>query len=195
MFKNDTVRYSGILPQIQSSISDQTNLVTIQATVVAILHEELNIIKNNQVTRTVIYVVQSNGDLLLGPFQGKKAIQRIKKGSNICSKAIEKKECLIADNKDREDIPKSEIAAPIFLKGKATAVLYLDSNSISAFTDKDREVLNQVAKHLTTRWPSPRGLTNTSSSSLTRFLWLILPTSIILTYLFRTTLRPLLNNY
>jgi len=197
MFNKDTTRYNSILPQIQSSIEDETNLVTIQATIVAILHEELNIIKNNQITRTVIYGVQSNGDLLLGPFQGRKTIQRIRrleKVGHICWRALERKECFISENKE-VDLPKSEIAVPIFnIKAKATGVLYLDSSSLSAFNEKDRDILSQVAKLLTSRWPIPRVTSQTETFNYNRIIWFLIPTSILF-LLFRTSFKPLLNYY
>jgi len=197
MFNKESNRYNSIVPQIRSSITDETNLVTIQATVIAILHEELNAIKNNQIARTVIYVVQSNGDLLLGPFQGKRAVQRIKKGVGICWNSIEKRDCIISENKDQagssdNSLPKSEIAAPIVLKGKPAAVIYLDSNNSSVFTEKDRELLIQVSQILQTcKWssvpvPQRQIVGQNSSNSYMSFLWLLFPTSlIVLSFLYR----------
>lgn len=175
--------------------------LTLVATVVAILHEELNGIKNNQVSRTVIYIVQSNGDLLLGPFQGRKTIQRLKRTDTrlpLCWRAIERKECFVTTENRDVDHPKSEIVVPIIVKGKPTGVLYLDSSYISAFNDKDREILTQVANLLANHWPTPqppRALIQSINPWNTKMLWLLFPTSCILYLLFRTSFKPLLPYY
>jgi len=192
--KDLKIQYDAIVPQILSTISGETNLVTIQATVVAVLHSELNSIKNNQVTRTVIYNIQSNGDFLLGPFQGKVATQRIKKGTGILSKVVQKRDCVITDPKElsgSDHSPKSEIAAPIFVKGKPTAVIYIDSISLSSvFNEYDREVLLKVVKQLQA-CPWPQLVSDQllqSRASLYRFFWILLPTSVILSWLFGRSL-------
>jgi len=196
--KNIKPIYEEIISQILSCISGESSLVTIQATVVAILHCELNSIKNNQVTRTVIYIVQSDGDFLLGPFQGKLATQRIKKGSGIIGKSIMKKDIILEskEHNGADNIPKSEIAAPILIKNKPTAVLYLDSSLPGVFNENDRELLVQVVNLLKEcRWTPlySQKMIQTASSrfSLSRFLWLLIPTSVILSYIFRTTIRQL----
>jgi len=194
--KDNKARYSGIVSQIQNSISGESNLIIIKATIVAILHEELNIIKNNQITRTVIYIVQPNGDLLLGPFQGKPATQRILKGTGIFGTAFKKRDCIISDSKGApENFPKSEIVVPIFVKGKPTAALYIDSTSLpGVFNETDRDVLIQVGKLLQgCNWSPPAQLVSSRLTNFNQFLvFTIVPTlGMFILYFFRSSIKKL----
>src|ERR1043166_3362748 len=74
------------------------------------------------------------GELVLGPFQGKPACVRIKIGKGVCGPAAERRETLVVENVDEfpghiacDSASRSEIVVPI-VKGEAlVGVLDLDS--------------------------------------------------------------------
>jgi L-methionine (R)-S-oxide reductase len=88
------------------------------------------------------YFVQE-GELVLGPFQGKVACVRIAVGRGVCGAAALRRETVIVP--DVEQFPghiacdaasRSEIVVPLVKKGRLLGVLDLDSPSLSRF-DKD----------------------------------------------------------
>jgi GAF domain-containing protein len=158
MFSNKDlkVQYKNLLASIKSTIAGEANLVTVLATVVAILHEELNKLKDNQLNWTGVYYVEQNGDLVLGPFQGKYTHSKVRKGTGVCGRTVEKREIIIiSDLKDHKDnilpsesLSRSEIALPIIVYGKVVGVLDLFTKVPSGFSEMDREGLNQVVQVL-----------------------------------------------
>lgn len=87
-----------------------------------------------------------DGELVLGPFQGKPACNRIKVGKGVCGTAIETKEVQLVD--DVEKFPghiacdgdsKSELVIPIIKEDITYGVLDLDSPIKSRFTELEKE--------------------------------------------------------
>ncbi len=86
-----------------------------------------------------------DGELLLGPFQGKPACNRIKIGSGVCGTAFEKAETILVDNVNEfpghifcDGDSKSELVVPIIVREKVLGVLDLDSPEYSRFTDLEK---------------------------------------------------------
>lgn len=93
-----------------------------------------------------------NGELLLGPFQGKPACIHIPIGKGVCGTAVaEGKTQVVPDVHafpghiacDSES--NSEIVVPIFVDNKVIGVLDIDSPLFNRFDDTDREGLEKVA--------------------------------------------------
>lgn len=86
------------------------------------------------------------GELVLAPFQGKPACNRIKIGRGVCGTAVETREIQLVD--DVELFPghiacdgdsKSELVIPIIKDEKVYGVLDLDSPIDSRFTELEKE--------------------------------------------------------
>ncbi len=92
------------------------------------------------------FYILREGELVLGPFQGLPACNRIKIGKGVCGTALETREIQLV--KDVELFPghiacdnasKSELVLPIIKDNKAYGVLDLDSPLKGRFTEEDKE--------------------------------------------------------
>lgn len=90
------------------------------------------------------FYLYKNGELVLGPFQGKPACTHIEIGKGVCGTAAkELKTQVVADvNKFPGHIAcdsasKSEIVVPIIKDGELVGVLDIDSPNLNRFSDED----------------------------------------------------------
>jgi GAF domain-containing protein len=103
-----------------------------------------------------IYSLESNDELVLGPFLGKPSPHtRIKIGHGICGVAVREENTIIVDdvNSDPRYLAcsletKSEIVVPIFKDGRVVGELDIDSHTPAAFTNQDRRFLEEVCEIL-----------------------------------------------
>jgi GAF domain-containing protein len=86
-----------------------------------------------------------DGELVLGPFQGKVACVRIPLGRGVCGTAAERREILVVP--DVHEFPghiacdaasRSEIVVPLIKEGRLLGVLDLDSPHLARFDQHDR---------------------------------------------------------
>jgi L-methionine (R)-S-oxide reductase len=103
-----------------------------------------------------IYSLESDDELVLGPFLGKPSPHtRIKVGDGICGAAVREENTIIVDdvNNDPRYLAcslgtKSEIVVPIFKYGIVVGELDIDSDTPAAFSDGDRLFLEKVCEIL-----------------------------------------------
>jgi L-methionine (R)-S-oxide reductase len=95
-----------------------------------------------------------DGELVLGPFQGKVACVRIALGRGVCGTAAQTRQTLVV--KDVHEFPghiacdaasQSEIVVPLVKDGRLLGVLDLDSPHLARFDEEDRSGL-EAAAHL-----------------------------------------------
>lgn len=141
-------RYEALLPQIQSVVEGEPDLIANMANVAAMLHETFGF------WWTGFYRVRGD-ELVLGPFQGPMACTRIKKGRGVCGTAWLKEETQVVPDVDKfpghiacSSASRSEIVVPIFQEGKVIAVLDIDSERLNTFDETDRQNLEQIVKML-----------------------------------------------
>lgn len=101
------------------------------------------------------FYLMNQGELLLGPFQGKPACIHIPVGSGVCGTAVAKNETqLVADvhafpgHIACDSASNSEIVIPIRVNGQVIGVLDIDSPLLSRFDEKDQEGLEKFVKIL-----------------------------------------------
>lgn len=101
------------------------------------------------------FYLMNQGELLLGPFQGKPACIHIPVGSGVCGTAVAKNETqLVADvhafpgHIACDSASNSEIVIPIRVNGQVIGVLDIDSPLFSRFDEKDQEGLEKFVKIL-----------------------------------------------
>ncbi len=96
------------------------------------------------------FYLYKNGELVLGPFQGKPACVHIKPGKGVCGTAAEKKETQLV--KDVHEFPghiacdsesNSEIVVPIIKDGRLIGVLDIDSPVHGRFDETDGKYLER----------------------------------------------------
>jgi len=102
------------------------------------------------------YFMQGPDELVLGPFQGKPACIRIKKGRGVCGTTVEKRETIVVE--DVHGFPghiacdvnsRSELVAPIFNKaGDVIGVLDLDSPTPNRFDAVDAAGIESLVRIL-----------------------------------------------
>lgn len=143
-------KYESLYKQIQSLVENESDETANMANVSSIIHETFGF------WWTGFYVVKGN-ELVLGPFQGPIACTRIALGKGVCGTAWKRKESVVVPDVELfpghiacSGLSKSEIVIPVFKKGsdEVKAVLDIDSKSLSAFDDIDREQLEKIASLL-----------------------------------------------
>lgn len=144
-------RYRELLPQLASLFEGEPDLIANLANATAALRECLPI------ASWIGFYIVRNGELVLGPFQGKLACVRIAFGRGVCGTAAAKNETQIVPDVDQfpghiacDGGSRSEIVVPIVRRGEVVAVLDLDSYELAAFDDADAAGLAPIAELLGT---------------------------------------------
>lgn len=138
------IKYTLLFPQIEALISGEPNLIARLANIGAALKEGMDFFWVG------FYLVEGD-ELVLGPFQGSIACNRIKKGRGVCGTAWAQAETVVVPNVDQFDghiacsaLTKSEIVVPIYRNGEIIGVLDVDSDQIDNFDEIDRRWLEKV---------------------------------------------------
>jgi GAF domain-containing protein len=86
------------------------------------------------------------GELVLGPFQGKTACVRIAVGRGVCGTAVERRESIVVPDVHAfpghiacDSASRSELVVPLVKDGRVLGVLDLDSPNPNRFDGEDRE--------------------------------------------------------
>jgi L-methionine (R)-S-oxide reductase len=146
LFTSKADRYAGLLPQIASLLADERDMIANAANVASLLFYSLP-----ELNWAGFYFYRE-GELVLGPFQGKPACVRIAKGRGVCGTAAERFETVVVE--DVHNFPghiacdvasRSEIVIPLLSAGQLIGVLDLDSPYPARFDDDDRRGLEAVA--------------------------------------------------
>ncbi len=144
--------YEGLLPQIESLVAQEKNLIPNLANVSAALKMNFN-----SYTWVGFYLVKKgeneNEELVLGPFQGKPACVRIQIGKGACGTAVLKKESIIIPDVDKfpghiycDPSSKSEIVIPILKNNSVIGVIDVDSDVLNNFDETDRIYLEKLSQ-------------------------------------------------
>lgn len=94
-------------------------------------------------------------ELILGPFQGMPACNRIKVGSGVCGVAVKDKKIQRVEDVHKfeghiacDALTKSELVVPIIKESKVLGVLDLDSVKFNRFTDLDEKYFKEFVEIL-----------------------------------------------
>ncbi len=142
--------YKELLPQIESVIKQETDIIANQANISAILKEAFKFLWVG-----FYRVDKDNDELVLGPFQGPLACTRIKYGKGVCGTAWKEGKVIIVPDVDKfpchiacSTASRSEIVIPI-IKGKEVAgVLDIDSEKLDNFDSTDEVWLQKIIGYL-----------------------------------------------
>jgi GAF domain-containing protein len=144
--------YSELIPQIDALTKNESDIIANLANVAAALKQAFDF-------WWVGFYLVSEGQLVLGPFQGPVACTRIDKGKGVCGTAWERGETIIVPNVDEfpghivcSSAARSEIVVPIFQRDeKIFGVLDIDSNEPNDFSDTDATNLETICRLISTR--------------------------------------------
>lgn len=145
------MNYSILTDQLISLIDPELPFISNLSNLLACLHNELPSLN----WTGIYYYSNSSETLYLGPFQGKPACTIIPLGKGVVGTCAQKKKSIIVQNVHTfpghiacDSASKSEFTAPIFKNDKLYAVLDIDSDIYSRFTEQDIQFLKKTASLL-----------------------------------------------
>ena len=137
-------RYQTLIPQLESLVEGEKDLVANLANVAAALKQTMDYY-------WVGFYFVRNDQLVLGPFQGPIACTRIDFGRGVCGTAWKTRKTIIVP--DVTEFPghiacstasRSEIVLPVFKNDEVALVLDIDSDKVNDFNEEDGKALQQV---------------------------------------------------
>lgn len=138
-------QYISLLPQIESLVSGEKDLIANMANIAAVLHDTFGF------WWTGFYRVEGN-ELVLGPFQGPIACTRIPFGKGVCGAVWQQKKTIIVPDVHQfpghiacSSASNSEIVVPVMRSNNVVAVLDIDSRDFNSFDSIDQYFLEQIA--------------------------------------------------
>ena len=141
--KTDT--YELLLAQAKALIEGEADLTANLANVSALLWQSLPDLN------WAGFYLWKNGELVVGPFQGKVACARIAFGRGVCgTSAAERRTILVPDvhafpgHIACDSASNAEIVIPVIKNGELFGVFDIDSPSLSRFSDEDRQGLEAL---------------------------------------------------
>ena len=121
--------------------------ITLYANISALLYDALDSLN------WAGFYLMRDGELVLGPFQGKTACMRIPVGKGVCGTAVKEDRVIRVDDVHRykghiacDCASNSEIVLPVRKNGQIIGVLDIDSPVLSRFSQEDEEGLEQIVK-------------------------------------------------
>lgn len=139
-------RYTTLVPQIQSLIEGETDVVANLSNIAAALRQAMNFFWVG------FYLVKEN-QLVLGPFQGPIACTRIQFGKGVCGASWKEKKVILVPDVEKfpghiacSSASKSEIVLPAFKNGEVVLVLDVDSDKLNDFDETDKQELEGLMR-------------------------------------------------
>ncbi|MFB8632776.1 GAF domain-containing protein [Enterococcus gallinarum] len=141
--------YELMLLQLKGLLEAESNWLANLANSSALLNETL--------PDTVFagYYLFQEGELILGPFQGRVSCTRIQLGKGLCGESAAEKKTMIVDNvKEHENYiscdsaAMSEIVVPMLDNDQLIGVLDIDSSKTSSYDEIDQLFLEKFAASL-----------------------------------------------
>ena len=146
---NKEERYRSLLPQIESLVSGEADVIANMANIAAVLHDAFGF------WWTGFYRVANDRELVLGPFQGPVACARIPFGRGVCGTAWKEAQTVIVPDVHLfpghiacSSASNSEIVVPVFQDGAVVAVLDIDSKDFNTFDSIDSLYLSRITSLL-----------------------------------------------
>jgi len=141
-------RYSRIHAQLETHLAKTLNSTARMATVAALLHHKLP-----HFFWTGFYILD-RGELTVGPYQGALACPVLAKNQGVCWAAVNHRETVVVPDVHKfpghiacDSRSASEIVVPLFAgRPEVWAVLDVDSSTLDAFSEVDREWLEKIAR-------------------------------------------------
>ena len=138
-----------VVQQVSGLVSGEPDLIANLSNVSALLNQYLSDIN------WVGFYIMRDGELVLGPFQGKVACIRIPVGRGVCGAAAATRETQCIDDVHAfpghiacDGASNSELVVPIIVNDKVVAVLDIDSPKHGRFTVEVQQEMEAVVKVL-----------------------------------------------
>ena len=138
--------YADLQNQAEALLAGEHDPIANAANLAALLYDALDDVNWVGFYRLI------DGELVVGPFQGKAACVRIAIGDGVCGTAAERRETVVVEDVHAFDghiacdpVSRSEIVIPLDDAGRLLGVLDVDSPSIGRFGEADRVGLEAIA--------------------------------------------------
>ena len=145
-FADKTTAYAALASQLGALLHGERDFIANSANTAALLWHSLPDLNWAGVYRCV------DGQLVLGPFQGKPACVRIPVGKGVCGTAVARRQTILVKNVREfpghiacDPNSNSEIVVPLLHPGRALGVLDLDSPKPGRFDADDQAGLERLA--------------------------------------------------
>ncbi|GAU81117.1 GAF domain-containing protein [Bosea sp. BIWAKO-01] len=99
------------------------------------------------------FYIMRDGELVLGPFQGKPACVRIPVGRGVCGAAVARRQSMLVEDVHAfpghiacDAASRSELVVPLIRDGEVIGVIDLDSPHPSRFDSADQAGIEQIAE-------------------------------------------------
>jgi L-methionine (R)-S-oxide reductase len=139
--------YTSLAEQLRSLLDGERDFIANAANLSALLYHSLPDLN------WAGFYLYKDGELVLGPFQGKPACVRIAMGKGVCGTAAEQRQTILVDNVHEfpghiacDSASNSEIVVPLIKHEQLIGVLDVDSPSLARFDDEDAKGLNGLAE-------------------------------------------------
>lgn len=140
-----------LVKQLRALIQDESNVIANLSNVSALLNAHFD-----QINWVGFYLWDDQDqELVLGPFQGKVACNRIPMGRGVCGSALQQQQTLIVPDVHAfaghiacDSASRSEIVVPIIIDGQPFGVLDIDAPVTNRFTTEDQALLEACIDEL-----------------------------------------------
>ncbi|MCA1799268.1 MAG: GAF domain-containing protein [Xanthomonadaceae bacterium] len=146
---SDSAFWDELLAEARSLVAGEPDFIANAANLSALLFHALP-----EVNWVGVYLLK-DGELVVGPFQGKPACVRIPLGKGVCGTAAAKRETVVVDDVHAfaghiacDADSRSEIVIPLLRDGALVGVLDVDSPVPARFTAVERAGLERIAQLL-----------------------------------------------
>ena len=145
-FRNKDADYASLAEELNSLLAGEPDFIANAANTSALLFDALP-----DINWAGFYFLR-NGELVVGPFQGKPACVRIPLGKGVCGTAASSRKTIVV--RDVHEFPghiacdaasQSEIVVPLLRGDELLGVLDIDSPSVGRFDDADRRGIERLA--------------------------------------------------
>lgn len=139
------VDYGLLRRQVVALVADEPDPLANTANFVGLLYSALP-----DINWLGVYVLR-DGDLVLGPFQGKPACVRLPAGEGVCGAAVARRETIRVHDVNEfpghiacDPASRSELVVPLVLGDRVLGVLDIDSPRVGRFSERDSEGLQEL---------------------------------------------------
>lgn len=137
-----------LLKQYRALIENESDIIAIMSNTSAFIYENM---KN---LNWAGFYIMKDGELILGPFQGKVACYRINLDIGVCGYCARNKESIIVDDVHKfqdhiacDSASNSELVVPVIKNEKLFAVIDIDSFEFANFSEDDKKFIERVAEN------------------------------------------------
>jgi len=139
--------YRELAQQLEALLTGESDMIANAANTSALMFQMMP-----ELNWAGFYLLKSEGELVLGPFQGKPACVRIAVGRGVCGAAVKERRTMliedvhaVADHIACDSASRSELVVPLFRGEHIIGVLDLDAPIPARFDADDQRGLEAIA--------------------------------------------------